>query len=176
MLKRYAQIMFFAFTLVLVYNVYKNVDEEQRQSASWHGLKKVSKDKIVATPIPSRVHKENSQDRPEQNTKTNRAPASLTPHSPFTDEAPEWKKSLGEELLNIEEENAEIFIKEEKKISKIENNKLNKYRHVTIQILRKNSPSSSYEALIDNQGRIQKTWARTKFEPARDKKETFIEI
>lgn len=175
MIKRFAQIMFFVFALVLVYTVYKNKEDENIKNASWHGLKKLSKEKIIDTPVPSRISKLPTPAK-------ERAPASvpsspsLAPHSPFISEAPEWKRALGEELLSIEEADSEIFIKEEKRISKIENNKMINYKHVIIQVIRKSSPSSSYEALIDNKGKIQKTWARTKFEPVGDKRENFIEL
>ncbi|EQC50270.1 hypothetical protein M899_0304 [Bacteriovorax sp. BSW11_IV] len=180
MLKRFAILITFVFSVVLIYEVYLSKENEIAKDTKWHGLKKDIDKQVVGTPVPERINKgqghqhEHGHKAPREN--QNRMPASLQEHSPFISDAPEWKRDLGEELLQSEDSDAEVYIKEEKRISKIEHNKMNHYRHVTIQILRTHSPNTSYEALIDQNGKVTKTWARTKFEPVGENSEVYIEL
>lgn len=74
---------------------------------------------------------------------------------------PEWKKLLGQNLLNFQEETTKVIVREEFPIIKVEDKKGIYMEQVVITFLAKNGEQSSYRAYVNSEnGKVVDTWDR----------------
>lgn len=84
---------------------------------------------------------------------------------------PNWKKLLGDDLLNLQEEGTKVLVRKEFSVTKIVDHKGYYLEQVIITYLLKNGDQNSYRALVNSEtGRVIETWDRTIHEKLRKRR------
>ena len=150
---------------------------EQEQ---WQTYNKLDNEKIESYPTTPKETKANRLPDIKPSPKT-RTPAALSPKQPEKREiinssgkcvskkilakneiSKEWKEKLGQNLLRFLRPDTSVYIKKQKSVSLLENDRL---RHAEVVIIQLKSPEGrrySYNAYVDSQsGKVLQTWNRT---------------
>ena len=84
---------------------------------------------------------------------------------------PEWKDSMGQELMRFQPKDTKLMVKEEVPVIKIVNGIGRYLEQVTVTYLLKNGNRNSFKALVDSDtGQVVETWDKTIHEHIRPKR------
>jgi hypothetical protein len=152
-----------------------------KQEEKWKTFEKKSEDKILAHNSTDKelakgniVRKVASVVNPQTKLFTLREERVLTGENieKYKDESvelsmvnkisPDWKETLGKDLLKFQAEDTKIIIKDELQLIKIQDDKGQYLEQVVITFLLKNGDQNSFRALINSEtGAVIDTWDRT---------------
>lgn len=76
--------------------------------------------------------------------------------------SPNWKETMGHNLMRFQDEETKLFVKEELPVINIEDGKGRFLEQVLVTYLSKDGNKSSFKALVDSEtGALVETWDRT---------------